>query len=400
MNRFGKYFNNKDLETHSTPPKTSPRAIGLPDGEWVDDGVYAVTSSRPICSAHGSTQIGSPDSASIMREFGASGHIVFLDLETTGLAGGTGTYAFLCGIGFESGGMFVVRQLFLEGPSYESRWLDKIGAYIPQPSTLVTYNGAAFDIPLLRTRHVLSRSQPAWDSCPHIDLLRLTRKFYRHRLSSCSLGSIESNVLLLERSGEDIPGHMIPTMYTQYLRTRDAAPLAGIFYHNEIDIVSLAAMYCRIAKMLDGTTGDAQDAVRAGDIWYESGDVCRAGLFWSRACQDERVGTDALIRLAFMDKRASRHCDALVRFMDVLSRMDDLGRNFAGGCSFVDICVEIAKIMEHRMGDPTGAMRYVAAAYERAKRDRWKLGTSYREMMSELKRRYDRLAKKISMMRS
>jgi uncharacterized protein YprB with RNaseH-like and TPR domain len=364
---------------------------GLPKGEWADDGVYRLESIREIGAAHGKRPLARPEDMGVMEAFGAKGSVVFLDLETTGLAGGTGTYAFLCGIGFSSESGFNVVQFFLEGPSKESRWLRAIDSVIQEDACLVTYNGSSFDLPLLRARHVLDRSRPAWDCLPHIDLLHHARRFYKGRLESCSLGSMEKHVLGVERSGEDIPGRLIPEMYMRYLQTRDASLLGGVFYHNELDIVSLAALYCHVARAMDGSSRDGMELMRAGDIWMAKGNPERAGMLWDKALEMPQTRADAGMRKGFMAKRAMDHVSARRAFLFAL----DAIRNGSRPASYETVYIlleELAKLEEHRFKSPEMAMRHVTMALNWLRRNRYLLGGAFGRMNGAMTKRAERLA--------
>ena len=247
-------------------PQNLPRELdidGLPEGRWIARGVYRMEREFEYGRWYGKKMLASPEeSGRVLCHWGGNAAPVFLDTETTGLSGGTGTYAFLIGLGLCGAASFRVVQLFLAGPAWEKSWLAAIEAELPERYGLVTYNGRAFDLPLLRTRYTLARAVPSWNGAQHMDLLTLSRHFYKGRLSSCSLSSIERNVLGLRRGGEDVPGSEIPWMYTQFLRTQDAGPLRGIFYHNTLDIVSLAALQIHIAEMARGECSCGYDTRR------------------------------------------------------------------------------------------------------------------------------------------
>jgi uncharacterized protein YprB with RNaseH-like and TPR domain len=166
--------------------------------------------------------------------------IVFLDTETTGLAGGTGTHVFLVGIGRFSGPALVVRQFFMRHPGDERALLAALAREIGDVELLVTYNGRAFDVPLLETRYRLhgrAFNQPF----AHRDLLAATRAIWKHRLPSCALAEIERAILGVERL-VDAPGWLIPQLYFGYLRSRQIDALEPVFEHNRADIVSLARL--------------------------------------------------------------------------------------------------------------------------------------------------------------
>ncbi len=177
--------------------------------------------------------------------------IVFLDTETSGLAGGTGTYAFIIGIGWFTDSGFRVEQLFLRDPSQEAAFLTALIEKLSQFNVVVTFNGKSFDIPLLVTRFNMNRAMNPFVEFEHLDLLHLARRIWRDRLPSRSLGELEKSILNFHRTEEEVPGYLIPEYYFNYLRSSDARPLAGVLYHNAVDIVSLAALFKYIASTLD-----------------------------------------------------------------------------------------------------------------------------------------------------
>jgi uncharacterized protein len=165
----------------------------------------------------------------------------FLDTETTGLAGGAGTYAFLIGVGSIGAEGFRVRQFFMRDFSDEPSLLTGLAEYLAQFDVLVTYNGKAYDLPLLDTRYRMSRMRAPFERMAHLDLLHGARRLWKLRLESCRLVELETRILGLERHG-DLPGEMIPYYFFEYLRTRQAFKLVPIFHHNVMDIVTLACL--------------------------------------------------------------------------------------------------------------------------------------------------------------
>jgi uncharacterized protein YprB with RNaseH-like and TPR domain len=175
----------------------------------------------------------------------------FLDIETTGLAGGTGTYAFLVGIARYESDHFHLAQFFLRDPGEELAHLHAIEEFLAPCEVLVTFNGKAFDAPLLATRYITHGWQNPLSNVAHLDLLHLSRRLWRDRLSNRALGSLEVEILGLPRTSDDIPGWMIPEMYFDYLHTGDARPLVNVFYHNAVDVISLVSLLDHIANLLD-----------------------------------------------------------------------------------------------------------------------------------------------------
>ena len=166
---------------------------------------------------------------------------VYLDTETTGLTGGAGTFAFLIGLGHVTPGGFLVRQYFLREPAEERSVLCRIAEELERFSAVVTYNGKAFDLPLLETRYRLARSPVPFASMPHVDLLHACRRLWKLRFESCKLTYLEERVLGHEREG-DVPGFLIPSLYANYLRFGEAGSLSPVFLHNALDILSLACL--------------------------------------------------------------------------------------------------------------------------------------------------------------
>jgi uncharacterized protein YprB with RNaseH-like and TPR domain len=165
----------------------------------------------------------------------------FLDTETTGLAGGSGTYAFLIGVGWIDDEGFRVRQFFMRDYDEEASVLHALNLLLTRFSVLITYNGRSYDQPLLETRFTMNRARTPFARMEHLDLLYGARRLFKLRLENCRLVNLENQILGIERHG-DVPGEMIPYLYFEYLRSRRAYRLAPVFHHNVLDIVSLACL--------------------------------------------------------------------------------------------------------------------------------------------------------------
>ncbi len=186
----------------------------------------------------------------------------FLDIESTGLGGGAGIYAFMVGVGtFEPQGRnadspgdrlnFVVRQLFMRHPGEEPALLTALVELLQGCESLVTFNGRSFDAPFLRGRYrYAGRFLPADvgqpkaldDDTPHLDLLHPARRLWRKRVGSCALTNLERKVLGYARADDDVPGSLIPHLYADYLHDGDGRMMQRVFYHNREDIFSMAAL--------------------------------------------------------------------------------------------------------------------------------------------------------------
>lgn len=166
---------------------------------------------------------------------------LYLDTETTGLSGGTGTLAFLVGLGFfDSEARLHLEQLLLRRPGEEAPLLARLSERLRSASMIVTFNGKAFDMPLIRTRFVMNRLEYA-ESLPHLDLLHVARRIHRRRIGTCSLGAIESKVLGFERV-DDVPSCEVSARYGHFLRTGDKGALLGVVEHNALDVTAMAAL--------------------------------------------------------------------------------------------------------------------------------------------------------------
>ena len=171
--------------------------------------------------------------------------VLFLDTETTGLSGGTGTFAFMIGLGFFEGDGFHIRQFFMRDYSEERASLRLFNDLLNSFQFLITFNGRHYDVPLLETRFILSRIPSKIREIPNFDLLHPSRKLWKGAYDNCRLVTLESQLLGMERA-DDIPSEWIPTLYFDYLRTGDGLKIHRVFYHNQMDILSMVALAGRI----------------------------------------------------------------------------------------------------------------------------------------------------------
>lgn len=272
---------------------------------------------------------------------------VFIDTETTGLAGGTGTYAFLVGLGFYQGDEFVVRQYFLRDFPEEDAMLSAIAADLAPHTCLVSFNGKSFDLPLLETRFRLARRRPPLSGAPHLDLLHPARRLWRARLEGCSLQELERAILGVVREG-DVPGYRIPALYFDYLHSGDASSLVAVVEHNRLDILSLAALAGWMGQMVADPLGPTPDGeLLCGDDLYHLGRLfeARGRLAEALTCYEgahERgistvTETALLRRLSFAYKRARAHPQAIAIWEQMVAE---------GGLSLFPY-IELAKYHEH-----------------------------------------------------
>jgi hypothetical protein len=295
----------------------------------------------------------------------AAPRLLYLDTETTGLAGGTGTYVFLVGAGFVDGAEFEVRQYFLRDLDEEPALLAALAALLRDFDGLVTYNGTGFDLPLLETRFVLGR-QPGWPAEPfHLDLLPPARRLWGARLEDCRLATVERHVLGVVRQ-DDIPGALIPSVYFEYLRRRALGALPRVFEHNRQDIVSLAALTGRAATLLARAPCPELEPVELaglGRLW-EATDPERAAACYRLALElglPSPLREQVLRRLAREEKRRARWDEAR-RLWEAVAR--------GPGAFDPRPWEEVAKIDEHRRRDLAAARAVVEEALGLARRAR------------------------------
>jgi hypothetical protein len=197
----------------------------------------------------------------------------FLDTETSGLSGGTGTYAFMVGVGRFEGETFRLAQFFLRDPAEEPAMLEAMIEFLAPCRALVTFNGKAFDAPLLNTRYSLHSIPSPIKEFAHLDLLPLSRRLWRDRLTSRTLKNLEVEILDAPRSSEEVPGYEVPWLYFDYLRTGDATPLKGVFYHNAMDVAAMAALLSRVASILhdpfNGNVHHGLDFIALGKLYED-----------------------------------------------------------------------------------------------------------------------------------
>ncbi len=293
------------------------------------------------------------------------GHrLLYLDTETTGLAGGTGTYAFLVGAGFFDGDEFEVRQYFMRDLDEEPALLAALDGLFRRYDGFVTYNGAGFDLPLLETRFVLARRR--WrEAAFHLDLLGPARRLWSARLADCRLGTLEQQILRFIRK-DDVPSHLIPSVYFDYLRRKLPGELIPVFDHNRHDILSLAALTGWVADAVVRAPVPElhpEELAGMGRLW-EAVDVER-GLACYRLALERGLESPSrerlLLRLAGREKR-------LARWEEARALWEEAARSRHGFDPRP--WEEIAKVDEHRRRNLTAACAVVEEALTRARAHR------------------------------
>lgn len=328
--------------------------------------------------------------------------LVCLDTETTGLGTGTGTVAFLIGVGRWDGAAFTVRQLVLPDHADEPALLSALEAELPADARLVTYNGRTFDWPLIETRYRLHRRSPPRLG-GHLDLLPIARQLWKHRLPDARLASVEAGVAGVRRD-EDLPGALIPDRYFDWLRTGRADPLTDVLDHNREDVVSLARLLVHMSEELadpegrrsahpgdvaalarafgrDGRPAEAMDCYAEALAAWDEGDPAPTRL------DRDLVAADAARLLS----RSGRHADAEAAWRALADR---------GGATAVWAWIALAKHHEHRARDCEAAMAAALRALRIVERRRgvgvplWAAERDLRHRLARLQRRLSTRAAK------
>jgi hypothetical protein len=365
--------------------------------------------------------------------------LVCLDTETTGLATAAGTMAFLVGLGWWEGERFRQTQLLLPDHSDEPALLAMLETHIPAGAWLVTYNGRGFDWPLLVARYRMARRDPPIHA-GHLDLLSFVRRVFRHRMADARLRTVETELLGVERHG-DVEGWEIPGRYLDFLRYGAADPLVDVVRHNREDVRSLARLLAHMETRF-------ADAVARRQV--HRGDLAGLARAFSRErrldealdCLDTALSAPAPVSQAAAPAipRSRPHVDPeeawwtprrpvdfggrprarpaaapsprldspwteerilveRARLLRRLGRFDAAAETWqalaAGiGPTALAAWIEVAKLREHRLGDPHGALAAVERARDIAARRR-AIGRHDPRFDRELARRLTRLVRRV-----
>lgn len=295
---------------------------------------------------------------------------LFLDTETTGLAGGTGTYAFLIGIAWWDAGGLQVEQFLMRDFTEEYSLLQELAERVQERPVLVTFNGKSFDWPLLENRFTMTRSIAAPNLAAHLDLLHPARALWKLRLGSVRLAELERRVLDLPRLGwhreDDIESALIPQHYFDFLRGGPAQPIVEIVRHNQLDLRGLAALFCKINAMLSEST-EILDECESLDLFGLSrflqrrGDAARAHTACAQALA---IGLPADIRpkaqreLAQMAKRRGEHEQAAEIWEEMVRNSQEE----------IHACEQLAIYYERRVKDIRRAVEYTKLGLAKLRR--------------------------------
>ena len=313
-------------------------------------------------------------------------NLLFVDLETTGLGGGAGTYAFLVGCGWFDGGSFRVRQFFLSSYSAERAMLQAVGELADATDTVVTYNGKSFDLPLIETRFLYHRIETPFAGMAHVDMLHPARRLWRAEedaqpqsesparryadstlgappQSGCKLSVLEQAICGHYREG-DVPGFEIPARYFDFVRSGNARPLEAVLEHNRLDLLSIDFVTARAAQLLGegpAAATTARESLGLGRLYERGGLMTQARAAFARATgmdggadlrSDTATRAEALRAYAILCRRERCYGDAAAAWRSIL----ELRR--APAAIVREATEALAVHHEHRLKDPHAARTF------------------------------------------
>jgi uncharacterized protein YprB with RNaseH-like and TPR domain len=310
--------------------------------------------------------------------------LLFLDIETTGLAGGAGTQAFLVGSAALERDELLVRQFLLPGFEHERALLAALREWSAAHDTIVSFNGRTFDVPLIETRYLFHRLEFPLADRPHIDMLHASRRLWKERPAvagppldedSCKLSVLERHLAGVHRVG-DVPGLEIPSRFFRFVRSGEAFPLEAVLEHNRIDLVSLALVMARTIRLIERgpaetmhpreCLGLARLYERAGMRDHAEASYLHAASTSARVGREPDVRAEALRRLAVLRRRAGRPVEAAQAWAEIVT---------LPGCPALirrEAREALAIHHEHRSRDLRTARMFVLDALAEVPAARWR----------------------------
>lgn len=342
-------------------------------------------------SLFGDRSVASPATLSAIFGLSVPRHLtesnfLFLDTETTGLSGGVGTVAFQVGVGYFENRSFVVEQFFIRDYHEEPFMLSKVAALCRRFPLLVTFNGRAFDGPLLQSRMRMNRLDVGSLPDLHADMLFPSRRLWKLRLKSCRLSHLEEDLLGVFRE-DDLESALVPQTFFKYLKDRDFAPIERILAHNRQDIVSLAQLFfflCKEYSRPEGITHQ-EDLLSLARMHEKQGRAQQAVKCY-RLCAHGETRPMAFQALAVHAKRQGQVDNAIRLYTAMLGRGEEP----------VMCCEALAKLYEHQKKDIEKALHYTRQGLLLLAEPGLKGGPSVQERRNALQYRYARLKRKPS----
>jgi len=382
------------------PGKKTVPPISLTDalpGSWEETSAgdcFVVRKHFPFSLKHGDRKLSDLPQIDVFEAIIAHSGIseipleqyLFIDTETTGLSGGAGTYVFLVGAAkYEDDGIHFA-QFFLQDPTNEPCQLAALEEFCVNTKVVVSYNGKSFDLPRIKNRYLFHGWPAPFQNILHLDLLHIVRRLWKTQLPTCSLGDVEYHLLGIQRDSHDIPGWQVSEKFFEYLQNSDPEPLKGVFYHNEVDVISLITLLSyitdRLVNPLSTTYRNREDLVPVGRYLFYLHKADQAIEVLSKALKNESLSDEStllgLISLASIYKKNNDFVSA-VPLWEKCATLDDIQSK-----------VELAMFYEHKISDFQEAIHWTLSAQSSSNLTR----ISKNQYKTELDHRLKRLKKK------
>lgn len=269
--------------------------------------------------------------------------LFFFDIETTGLGSGVGNTIFLLGYAFFTENEVIVRQHFLPEPAGEIPLYESFLKNVDY-TTLVTYNGKAFDWPQVKTRHALIREHlPKLPSFGHFDLYHAARRLWKHRLASVKLSHVEKEILGIERN-DDVPGHLAPMIYFDFLERKKPDGILKVLEHNEADILSLIILYTHISfQLLNLDQNQTNDEKLAVGHWYAYLNETEQAIHLLESALENNDNVERIFELSMQYKKLDQYPKAVELWLQLAEKDKGKYKYLAA--------IEAAKYFEHKEKD-------------------------------------------------
>jgi len=315
-------------------------------------------------------------------------NIAFFDIETSSLSFGAGSFVFLIGLCYFSSSGIETDLLIIDHPAAEKALLEEFNKRLCRFKVVASYNGKSFDAPFIRNRNTLHQLEDVLGQKHHIDLLVYSRRLWKLRLDSCKLSNIEHNILGLRREEKEIPGWLVPQVYFDYLNQKDPHMLEGVLYHNKIDVISLAALFQHILRILETTGGveqlNALDYYSLAKLYEKNGGLFQAKYYYALYFQETN--------------NESNHKHIQFEYGMLLKRLGNYQSAIpfwesSGEEGVINSCIELSKFFEHKLGEFSNALKWAFKAREMAEKQ---VSTSNKEskIISDIDHRIKRINRK------
>lgn len=330
------------LRSVNTTGKPRPSIAAVPQDCYVRESRFPLKGIR-LSLPEGILRLMQGDAS--LPDFVNPEDLLFLDTETTGLSRGAGTVAFLIGIGYIRADELIVRQYMMRDYNEESFVLNHVLEHINRCRAVVTFNGRAFDMPLIQSRLIMQRIRVDLSSCLHIDLLHTARRVWKLRLPSCKLSSLEEHIYNEPRI-DDLPGAEVPQRYFDYLKSKDFSLLEDILKHNAQDILTLARLLYTLSELHENpmSAEHIQDIFSLGCIYEKRGRHQTARACY-RAADAGSMSALSREKLASSLNRSHEPKEAAKIYERMISARQ------GGAKPYIALC----KILEHKIKDINAA---------------------------------------------